>query len=115
MCVALSVYLLSTNILIVQLANALAISPKPTLTHFALAALSAHAATHPGSAPTAEVLTKGINAIIGDIELPEKELEEAVGELYASLLRVYRDVADILAVNAPRPPTCRMSPPSLVV
>lgn len=63
------------------IANALAASPKPAATHLALAALSNLTATHPQTAPTADALTKEIKAIVGDLELPQQELDEAVGEL----------------------------------
>lgn len=61
-------------------------SPKQAAIHFALVALSRFAATHPETAPSAENLRKEVKAFVGSIELPEQELDEAIGELYVTAL-----------------------------
>ncbi|ETW75674.1 hypothetical protein HETIRDRAFT_436723 [Heterobasidion irregulare TC 32-1] len=65
----------------VALANAAAASPRETATHIALSALEAHTAAQPDAPPTVEALRAHALAIAGDVALPPKELEDALGEI----------------------------------
>lgn len=54
------------------------------MTHLALSALANFTASHPDTAPTASALITEIRAIVSDAELPQQELDEAVGELWVT-------------------------------
>ena len=70
--------------------------PREAGTHLALSALSTWTDKNPGKAPTADALEKIVKEIAGsDVDLPS-EVEEAIGEVYVSLIRLVHVVADKL-------------------
>ena len=62
-------------------AKAVAASPRETATHIALSALEALTAAQPDVPPTVEALCAHALAIAGDVALPPKELDDALGEM----------------------------------
>ncbi|THH11177.1 hypothetical protein EW146_g8138 [Bondarzewia mesenterica] len=64
-----------------RIASAVMMAPRETATHLALSALSAFNAAHQDIPPTVDALMHHVKILAGTIELPEKALEDAIGEI----------------------------------